>query len=378
MISKILKEVRNIPGKSINKKIIVFESDDWGSSRIDDHQMMKNLKETNYNPSTCWMSSFDSIERNDDLKELFDTLKKHKDHKGNHPKFTLFLNPANPDFIKIKNSNFIEYFFEPFTTTFGRYENTEKVLDFYQIGIKTKLIEVGFHGREHLYVNRWLRDLRNGDKVAMDGFKMNFWGFSRSYASNLKHTYRSAFDLEEYDDIEFQKQAILSGTSLIENILHLKPKVFVAPDGPYNLELNKTLVKSGIEYIGLSKSHTEPIGNSKKRKIYSYLGEKIEGKNLTVITRNSSFEPSKNNGTNWVNSCVNEIESAFRWKKPAIISTHRANYIGTHSLENRKKSLKSLNILLKNILQKWPDVIFLSSSQLGDIISNKINLEEVR
>jgi hypothetical protein len=369
MIAKILKDIRNIPGKSVQKKIVVIESDDWGSSRINDDKMMSGLIAANYNPTTCWMSCFDSIERNEDLIDLFDVLKKYKDYKGNHPKFTLFLNPANPDFNKIKASNYSEYHYESFISTLEKYENTEKVLELYQYGIVNKLIEVNFHGREHLYVNRWLRDLRNGEKVTRDGFNLGFWGFSRNYAPTLKKGYRAAFDLDKYEDIEFQKEAIHSGTSLIQSILKVKSKVFVAPDGPYNLDLNSTLVESGIKYLGMSKSHIEPFGNSKTKKKYFYLGKTLQNKKLTVITRNSSFEPSKNNGNNWVDSCINEIENAFKWHKPVVISTHRANYIGTHSMENRKKSLIELDNLLTKILFKWPEVEFMTSSELGNLLS---------
>ena len=54
--------------------------------------------------------------------------------------------------------------------------------------------------------------------------------------------------------------------------------------------------------------------------------------------------------------------------KPAIISSHRINYIGSLVEENRAYNLSRLNNLLKIILEKWPDIEFMTSDQLGDLI----------
>lgn len=61
---------------------------------------------------------------------------------------------------------------------------------------------------------------------------------------------------------------------------------------------------------------------------------------------------------------------AFRWNKTAIISTHRINFIGLIDNRNREKNLKLFKILLSEIVKRWPDVEFITSEQLGDIISN--------
>jgi hypothetical protein len=73
-------------------------------------------------------------------------------------------------------------------------------------------------------------------------------------------------------------------------------------------------------------------------------------------------------GNNWIESCINDIEIAFRWKKPAIVSSHRVNYIGHLSKDNREMGLSQLTDLLGAILKKWPDVEFMSSEQLGETI----------
>jgi hypothetical protein len=115
----------------------------------------------------------------------------------------------------------------------------------------------------------------------------------------------------------------------------------------------------------------EPFGDNVYKKRYHYLGKRIQG-NQIFITRNCSFEPSYS-GVDWIGSCLKEIEFAFSIKKPAIISTHRVNYIGVHDEKNRNNSLKELDSLLSSIIKKWPDAEFLSTPELGDLITKGNN-----
>jgi hypothetical protein len=64
------------------------------------------------------------------------------------------------------------------------------------------------------------------------------------------------------------------------------------------------------------------------------------------------------------------MEQAFFFKKPAIISSHRLNFIGQLSRENRNSTIKQFETLLASITEKWPDVEFLSSDELVTVIIN--------
>ena len=72
-----------------------------------------------------------------------------------------------------------------------------------------------------------------------------------------------------------------------------------------------------------------------------------------------------------MDSCLSEIEISFKWKKPAIISSHRVNYVGGLSLKNRDNGLIQLEKLLIMITKKWPDVEFMTSNELGYLIEGK-------
>jgi len=92
---------------------------------------------------------------------------------------------------------------------------------------------------------------------------------------------------------------------------------------------------------------------------------------LRFLIRNCFFEPSLVKVNDPVGECLNRIAIAFRWHKPAVICAHRINFIGSLDSENRSRNLVLLRDLLNRIIKGWPDVEFMTSDQLGDVISGK-------
>jgi hypothetical protein len=115
----------------------------------------------------------------------------------------------------------------------------------------------------------------------------------------------------------------------------------------------------------------EPLGNNTYKKHFRYIGKKNKWGQV-FLTRNCFFEPSSwehSRNKDWVNDCLKEIEIAFKCFKPATISSHRVNYVGSLHPENRENGLKKLDLLLKEIIKRWPSVEFMTSEELGDLIT---------
>jgi len=96
--------------------------------------------------------------------------------------------------------------------------------------------------------------------------------------------------------------------------------------------------------------------------------------NQQYLTRNCFFEPNSwehDRNKDWVNDCMHEIEIAFRCHKPATISSHRVNYTGTLHPDNRANGLRKLAVLLSEITKHWPEVEFMTSVELGDLIAER-------
>ena len=104
----------------------------------------------------------------------------------------------------------------------------------------------------------------------------------------------------------------------------------------------------------------------------NWLG-KINELGQLIITRNCAFEPSDITKTDWVDACLADIRNAFLWNKPAVVSTHRVNYISGIVEQNGVFGLMELDKLLNRIKKAWPEVEFITSKQLGDIIKESKN-----
>ena len=377
IVSNLRPHLKNLIGKSVSSKYLIIESDDWGAIRMPSIQAYQRLKAAGLNLGQGEGARYnltDTLASSDDLEALYQTLRKFKDQKGNHPVFTAVSLVANPDFEKIKAENFSKYFYEPFAETLKRY-NRESALALWKQGAEEKLFVPEFHGREHLNVPVWLRMLQKGDKQTLLGFEDGCWGFLVD--TPYKISYQASFDLEIREDLEFHNATIRSGLELFESIHGYKASFFVPPNGPFNNALEKVAAQNGIKFMGAAKLQLEPQGQGKIKKRYHWLGQGNKYGQL-YLTRNAFFEPNAPD-KDWVAACLEDIKYAFMWKKPAVISSHRTNYIGSLNEKNRKLSLGKLNQLLREVLKRWPDVRFITSTELGHILaSGKEDLAEQR
>ncbi len=369
-IHAILRNLTNIMGWKTRKKLIVFESDDWGSIRMPSNDTFKRLEKFGLDLRSADAERYnlnDTLATSHDLESLFEVLSNVKDSNGSYAVFTPISIVANPDFQKIFDSGFQEYFYEPFAETLKRYPGCEDSLNLWNEGIKKKLFIPQMHGREHLNVTVWMKALKTGDNYTLLAFKEGMWGFVP--ATYPETDYQAAFLLENPVELKNHEEIISEGLDLFKNLFGYSADYFVPPNGYINNKLNEVLVQHGIKFRYAPKIQNETLGNGQSRKIIHWIGQKDKS-SIKYIMRNCFFEPSQD-GKDWVDSCLNDIKIAFKWHKPAVISTHRVNYIGALNPTNRDKGLRQLSQLLYAILKNWPDAIFLTTAELGQLLSKK-------
>lgn len=363
----IRKHLSNIPGWRTNRKLVVFESDDWGSIRTRSKFDYDSMLKKGLNVDSSNFTKYDCLESEYDLERLYEILKKFKDFKGNNPVFTPMCVIANPDFEKILQNNFKEYYYESFSETCKRYPNSKNVINFWKQGVEENIFVPEFHGREHLNYLRWIRSLQQSNEGVLISFDHQSIGGSKFLNEKLPE-YLAAFDPQYLGDIEKFKDVLVSGAELFHQILGYKPRHFVASNKPEPKCLEKTLHQVGVKFLIRYKMHNYPNGDGTNSKEFNWIGKRNELGQI-IITRNCGFEPSDPSQSDWINSCLKEISTAFIWSKPAVISTHRVNYVSGIDKSNADSGLKALEALIKEILKKWPDAEFISSSELGSIIS---------
>ena len=375
ILDNLRRNISNIPGWRSNRKILVIESDDWGSVRIRDKVAYTALKDKGLNVDQVHYDSFESLESNEDLELLFDLLLSFKDKNGRHPVFTPMCIMGNPDFEKIKESDYQYYFFQPLHETIKEFPNSNYILDLWKVGFDNEFFAPEIHGREHINVRRYLKILQSHD--GKEGLRYALEHHSvgpAAYKGINFPNYLGALYPETKEEIPELHNYIIEAGKLFKEYMGYKPRVFIAPNAEEPKELESSLSQIGVKYLTRSKKRVYPLGDGNFAKEWNFVGQKTEHDQI-YLNRNAFFEPvcfgEHEHITDWVDSCLNEIAIAFRWRKPAVISSHRVNYVGSISPQNRDQGLKELKRLLTKVLKKWPDVEFRSSFELGQVIRLK-------
>jgi hypothetical protein len=361
----------NIPGWRTNRKIIVIESDDWGSIRMPSRDVYETCLKQGYRVDRNLFSRYDSLASEEDLTLLFELLLSFKDWKSNHPVITANCLVANPNFEKIQASNFSQYHFELLTETFSKYPNHKKCFEIWHEGIRLNIFKPQSHGREHLNVSRFMNDLKAGDEDAHFAFKCKMPGIFKKNAIEIGNDY--IVSLEHFDNNdEVEKELIVKeGLILFRELFGYSSKSFIASNYIWDPKLEHTLKIMDVQFIQGSKYQYIPKGNYSGFHIrYHFLGL-MNALHQIYLIRNVYFEPSLNRFSDTISSAMRQIETAFIWHKPAIISMHRINFVGYIDQTNRDRTLVLFGELLKMILRRWPDVEFMSTNDLGDLIADE-------
>lgn len=369
-MSNLIHILSQFPGWRTRRHIIVIESDDWGSIRMPSKEEYNQLLRDGFSVDKDLFSRYDSLERGDDLMALFEVLHSVKDINGNPAIITADSVVANPDFDKIKANGFALYYYELTTDTYKHQPGCENSYELIKQGMAEKVWHPQLHGREHLNVIRWMKALQESDEIARLCFNQRHFSLTKKASPRVKARYMDAF--ANVGLLDEEAKMVKEACDIFEKLFGYRSKSFIAPCYIWKKELEPILKSNGIAYLqGLSLQQIPVSDDPLKCKTkYHYLGQKNRHGQLYLI-RNAFFEPYKGETINSVDDCLNRINIAFRCHKPAIISTHRLNFIGSLDATYRDENLKRFQTLLKNIKKHWPDVEFMSSDQLGDLIYGK-------
>jgi hypothetical protein len=71
-----------------------------------------------------------------------------------------------------------------------------------------------------------------------------------------------------------------------------------------------------------------------------------------------------------VDLAFQQTANAFHRKVPAIVCTHRLNYVSSQDLNNGPRALTALKNFLTKVKRDYPSVEFLDSQQLLEVMQN--------
>lgn len=361
-----------LKGFKSKRKIVVIESDDWGSEYVPSVKSREYLESKGISMAGNPHLRVDTLEKAEDMYALYEALQEIRNkYPEKKPSITCNFVMTNPDYNKIKESGYEEYHYEPFTETYLTKNGDDKTWDAVQEGLDNKLIMSQFHGREHINVLEWLRLLKEGQKEFIEAFKVGCYTVNSSTLGRKRGNLLSAFDFYEENAKKITLNSIEEGMDLFNDLFGFNSISAVAPRYVWNDDVEKILSKRGVKSMQTSINQLEPNVNGFK-KILHYTGE-MGNNNIFYTVRNAHFEPAYNETTGWIKQVMGKAKIAFLTDTPLIISTHRLNFVSGLEEKNRSKNLSLLKQLLEQLIKEYPDVEFLNSTELTSIISKKHN-----
>lgn len=366
--TNLLLNLKNVYGSRTNRKIVVFSIDDYGNVRVDSKKARENMTKAGLKILNGF-DQYDTLENEEDLLMLFESLSSVKDKNGRNAVFTPFAMPSNINFEKVIESGYQEFYHELLPDTLAKLKGYEKVYDLIKEGIARKIFLPQFHGREHLNLKVFKENLLKKDKDTIEAVN------NRSYTSISNSgyptiAYTAAFEFDQFEENYAFDAIIEEGLNEFEQVYGYRSNHFNPPGGREHPYIHNALLKSGIEYIDTPWIKNEHQGSGRYKRVVNFTGKK-NALGQTYMVRNCVFEPTAKRGVDWVAFGMKQVELAFKWNRPAVISSHRVNFCGHVDPANRKTGIDALTALLKAIALRWPDVEFMAANELAAVLEEK-------
>jgi len=363
-----------VRGWRARQKIVVIESDDWGSVRTSSRKAYDRLAAGGW-AMDRGQYNLDALETEEDLDLLQAVLEGVRDGRGRPACLTANMVVANPDFDRIRASGFREYFFEPVRDTLARSPERRGTAERWRRGLRRRLFVPQLHGREHVRWWEWLAALRDGSVEATTTFDLGMCGVA--IASSREG--RGFYGPTHLDEARLAREGIdletvvREGARMFREQFGYRSASTIAPNYHWTDRVEQLWADEGVRYIQgrVLQIHDTPAGPARR---YHFLGERGCAGGWYLV-RNCVFEPAAQRG-DCVGRCLRSIAAAFHWRKPAVVCTHRVNFIGSIDPRNRAEGLRELRRLLEAILLRWPDARFLSSVELGAMIERNLRRVE--
>jgi len=362
---QIADNLKNLRGWRTPRKLVAFAVDDYANVRVASPAARERVIEAGLDLSGQ-MDRFDAMETRQDLEALFEVLDGVRDRRDRPAIFTAYSLSANPDFDRVLEQG--EYRYETVPDTFERLAVEQPhaydgAWSLWLEGIERGLIKPQFHGREHLNVQLFERKLARRDPALMANLE------NRSLTGLVDEPdmpgvgFTHAFGLHGRGELERHEAILRDGFDLFERVWGFRSRTFTPPAQKLHPDLFPVVEECGSISIDKPLRCARALGDGAYLREINRSGRQ-RGQNHVTVVRNVVFEPGKDMGFEPVERAVRQIAAAFRWRKPAIVSSHRVNFCGHLDQANRRQGLEALRSLLTQITARWPEVEFVSVDRL--------------
>lgn len=365
--------LKNLHGWRTARKLVAFAVDDYCSVRVASRAALEELRCAGLELCGTF-DHFDSVETREDLEALFETLDCVRDSQNRPAFFTAYALSANPDFERIWTDG-QKYFCEPVTETFNRLAAEqpgayEGAWSLWQEGMERGFIRPQFHGREHLNVRLFEEKLKSGAKDLLVNLENRSLAGLKVEPSLPGVGFSQAFAVHNEQCLELQKDILKTGMRQFEECFGFTSTTFTPTGQVISPSLYPACSELGVQLIHKPRSVFRHLRRGQCVHDLSWTGKQHSAGHIALV-RNAVFEPSAFDARASEERVIEQIRAAFRWRKPAIISSHRVNFCGHIDEDNRRRGLSKLRHLLQMIIREFPTVEFISVDELAHLINPK-------
>ncbi|MDH5203936.1 MAG: hypothetical protein OEW69_11875, partial [Nitrospirota bacterium] len=321
------------------------------------------------------------LEKPADLDNLFAVLLKYRGGDGRHPVFQSNYVLSSPDYQGIAEWEYKTYKDLVIPDVPSLWERGDFIAKAKE-GIKKGIWYPEYHGNTHFNRFVWEDLIKRGDKATLEGFRHQIFVNGKN------------IDNLEYDKkLSFKQQSYLLdiGISRYRKIFGYEPRSFVGPNYTWQLKTERALAERGIRAVqAKNRQRDERAFWEKIRgKVLDLLGKRSADKpwhitmgdynpklGIFYLIRNVDFEPRGKKDTETKSGAEEAYESIIAaWQKngPAIVNTHRINYV---YLDKRfvAENIRQLDWLLNKIQNKHPDAIYLTDWEVVQLYEDSTSV----
>lgn len=355
----------NLRGWRTRRKLVIFESDDWGAIRMPGRRAYDALLAAGIRVDRSAYDRLDCLERREDLNALFQVLSSHHDAGGRPARFTFNTVMGNPDFDAIRRDCFEHFHHQHMFESYRDYHGDD-LEPVWREAIRAQLIQPQFHAREHLNAPLWMRDLKSGLPETQAAFEHRFYGLKTRTSSPYQKNYLAAYWPDSPLHMEQINEIAADGLSMFERTFGYRSSTLVACNYVWPHAIEGRFADLGVKLLQSQRAQIEPQparqGATHARRHYT--GQKSPH-GLRYSVRNVLFEPYLDPHRDWCARALEHVGAAFQLGKPAVVCTHRINYVGGMDAVHRDRSLAMLGRFLDGLRRRWPDIEFISSDELA-------------
>jgi hypothetical protein len=341
-----------------NVPVVIIQSDDWGHACVESRDQHERILRAGVDTSNAW--SEDAFEGDADVTGLAALLREFRDASGRSARLTLNFIVARPDFEAIEASDFRAYRSTPIRLAGG-----------IAVAMHAKdsdaVFEVQLHGAEHIAPARWLRLLRAGAPDVSAYFAARAMPPPGVVARHpgLGAAYLPCPDANG-SGVPGPEERLLGSIRIFASLFSRKAQGFVPPNHAWDGSLDHLLYREGVRHLQACHIRYPTFAAAESGQWRALRSGAERGNDLWRQTRNVEFEPVVR--PDHVDAAIARACLLVERGIPAVINTHRINYVGAIRSERAACGRERLGDLLSALVRTRDDVRFLGSAEFDAVL----------